>query len=193
MARKRRPPRPGALADQAPWRILKTIVLLQSAYYASAIILIVFSVLVAGKELKPGLLLDWTTIRADSTVGWMMAMIWVLNGLISVIFILIFVARSKLVPDYALTVHLLHLLFSSVYTHSIPKTLFWWGVQVFSVTFMTILGVWSCQWRELKPINFGFSNSGTSSSQTTTADDQGVGFPRGQGGTYELLDRGTPV
>lgn len=82
MARKRRPPRPGALSELAPLRILRKIVILQACYYTAAIILIVFTALVAGRELKLDLLLAWSTVRGDSTMGWMMAMIWILNALI---------------------------------------------------------------------------------------------------------------
>jgi hypothetical protein len=58
------------------------MIVLQAAYYVSAIVLIVFTVLVAGKEVQLDLLFSWRTIRSDTTVGWMMAMLWVLNGLI---------------------------------------------------------------------------------------------------------------
>lgn len=59
---------------------------------------------------------------------------------------------------------------------------------------MTVLGVWSCQWRELKPISFGFSGSNTASVSQSATDieaDDGVGFPRVHAGTgaYELVDR----
>jgi hypothetical protein len=87
MARKRRPPRPGALADLAPLRILKKILLLQTSYYVSAIILIVFTVLVAGRPLSFDLLLSWRTIRADTTVGWMLALVWLLNSLVRLVYI----------------------------------------------------------------------------------------------------------
>ena len=65
---------------------------------------------------------------------------------------------------------------------------------------MTSLGVWSCQWRELRPINFG----GSSTSQATTSgeteaangggdEEQGYGRGRGRGrgrdgaGDYEMV------
>jgi protein SYS1 len=80
MPRKRRPPRPGALAELAPLRILSQILLLQLAYYVSAIILLVFSALVAGQEVKIDLLLSWRTLRGDTTVGWMLALVWMLNA-----------------------------------------------------------------------------------------------------------------
>lgn len=82
MPRKRRPPRPGALSDLAPLRILRKILLLQASYYVSAIVLIVFTVLVAGNRISPDLLLNWRTLRGDTTVGWMLALVWLLNALV---------------------------------------------------------------------------------------------------------------
>jgi protein SYS1 len=82
MARRRRPPRPGALADLAPLRILSKILLLQTSYYTCAAVLIVFTVLVAGRELSLDLVLSWRTIRPDTTVGWMLGLVWLLNSLI---------------------------------------------------------------------------------------------------------------
>jgi hypothetical protein len=86
MARKRRPPRPGALSDLAPLPILKKIVVLQVAYYVSAVILIVFSLLVAGKPVNADLILSWRSLRSDSTVGWTLAMVWLLNSLVRFVY-----------------------------------------------------------------------------------------------------------
>lgn len=41
---------------------------------------------------------------------------------------------------------------------------------------MTSLGVWTCQWRELRPINFGGSSSNTGSSTVHSG-----GEPSGEG------------
>ena len=82
MPRRRRPPRPGALADVAPLRIFTQIVLLQLAYYLSAAILILFTALVAGKDVSLDLLLSWRSLRGDVTVGWMLGLVWMLNSLI---------------------------------------------------------------------------------------------------------------
>lgn len=182
MPRRRRPPRPGALADLSPKRIATQIVVLQFAYYACAAVLILFTALVAGKELSLDLLFSWRSLRGDTAVGWTLGLIWVLNSLAwyvwplqplstvgegvevweimvptpySVFFILILIARSKLVLDFALTIHFIHLLVTSFYTHEIPSNMFWWALQVFSSALMTSLGVWACQWRELRPITFG--------------------------------------
>ena len=82
MPRKRRPPRPGALAELAPLRIFTQIVILQAAYYLCAALLIIFTALVAGRDLSFDLLFSWRTIRGDTTVGWMLGLIWLLNSLI---------------------------------------------------------------------------------------------------------------
>lgn len=73
----------------------------------------------------------------------------------SVIFLLLLVARSKLVPDFALTIHFLNLVVTSVYTGALPSVRFWWALQAASAALMTFLGIWACRWRELKPISFG--------------------------------------
>jgi ABC-type nickel/cobalt efflux system permease component RcnA len=103
------------------------------------------------------------------------------------------IARSKLVLDFALTVHFIHLIVTSLYSHAIPANLLWWMLQICSATVMTSVGVWACQWRELKPINFG---SKSAAKQPATTTDDGVGESRGRGrgrgrdgaGEYELAD-----
>lgn len=80
--RRRRPPRPGALADLAPLRIFKQILLLQISYYATAVVLLVFTVLAAGKHMSPDLLFGWGSLRGDITEGWMLGLVWMLNSLI---------------------------------------------------------------------------------------------------------------
>ena len=92
---------------------------------------------------------------------------------------------------------------TTLYTHSLPSTLFWWGVQGFSALLMTVLGVWACQWRELRPISFGFNSSSNSSNATTTRNETGSGILFSQegssgrgndgGGAYELVERSDNV
>ncbi|PVI06960.1 hypothetical protein DM02DRAFT_609334 [Periconia macrospinosa] len=194
MPRRRRPPRPGALADLSPTRILSQIIVLQLAYYACAGILIVFTALVAGKEITTDLLLSWRSLRGDTTVGWTLGLVWVLNSLACAVFILLLIARSKLVLDFALTIHFIHLVITSLYSHAIPTNLFWWALQICSATVMTSLGVWACQWRELRPINFG--SKSTARPANHAVEDDGVGETRGRGrgkgrdgaGEYEMVN-----
>lgn len=82
MARRRRPPRPGALTELPPLKILSQIVLLQTIWYAVATGLILFTALVAGKHFSFDLVLSWRSLRGDTTVGWMLGLVWLLNSVI---------------------------------------------------------------------------------------------------------------
>lgn len=119
-----------------------------------------------------------------------------------VISLLFFISRSKLIPDFALTLHFLHLVCTSFYSHSIPQNWLWWALQIVSATMMTSLGMWACQWRELRPITFGGSSAAQPTAQSGDAmeasashggdEEQGYGRGRGRGrgrdgaGDYEM-------
>ena len=115
------------------------------------------------------------------------------------IFLLLFIARSKLVPDFAITIHFLNLVVTSLYTKALPTQLFWWILKIASAGLMTFLGVWACQWRELKPIQFGGKGKqravGGPSGQISGQTDEEAGFASGDGrgagkdgsGVYEMV------
>lgn len=107
------------------------------------------------------------------------------------IFLLLLVARSKLIPDFALTLHFLHLIATTLYTHSVPANWLWWGLQGASAAFMTFLGIWACRWRELQPISFG-GIGGSSSNGGTSAGASGGGEAESGAGEEESfsLSRG---
>lgn len=70
------------------------------------------------------------------------------------------VIRSKLVLDFALTTHFIHLLIATLYTGQLPRNLFWWITMVVSSAVGVGLGVWGCQYRELRPVFFGGGGGG---------------------------------
>lgn len=72
-----------------------------------------------------------------------------------IMLLLLLIARSKLVPDFALSLHAIHLLVTWAYTRAVPANWLWWALMGASATLMTVGGVWSCRWRELRPISFG--------------------------------------
>ncbi|TGO33738.1 hypothetical protein BHYA_0229g00030 [Botrytis hyacinthi] len=218
MARRRRPPRAGAISELPPLKILGQIIILQVLWYVIGTALILFTALVAGRAFSFDMVLSWRSLRGDTTVGWMLGFVWMLNSFIGVISLLLLVSRSKLIPDFAITIHFLHLLITSFYSHSVPRNWLWWALQFASASLMTFLGIWSCQWRELRPINFG-TNSNTAQNNTNTVTDstgmerdisagmegeddatkdieQGYGRGRGRGrgrdgaGDYEMVGMG---
>lgn len=128
--------------------------------------------------------------------------------------IVVLVARSKLVPDFALTVHFIHLVVVAVYSGQIPRHLAWWLTMAASSAASVALGVWGCRWRELRPIAFGGGGGSTnkggqqngsaggtgdngegSSRQGGGEGDEEQGFGRGRGrgrgrdggGEYEMV------
>jgi hypothetical protein len=60
---------------------------------------------------------------------------------------------------------------------------------------MTSLGVWACQWRELRPINFGGKGGSAREPANGVTEDDGDGHTRGRGrargrdgaGEYEMV------
>lgn len=84
--RRRRPPRAGALTELPPLRILRSIVLLQVAYYVEALLLLLFTVLVFGQTFSLSLVFDWTSVRGDNTLGWTVGIVWLLVGFITCVF-----------------------------------------------------------------------------------------------------------
>lgn len=80
MARRRRPPRAGALTELQPLKIAAQIASLQALYYFTALILMLFTALVAGISFNFNLILGWDRVRGDTTQGWLLAFVWILNG-----------------------------------------------------------------------------------------------------------------
>ncbi|KAM5345699.1 hypothetical protein ACJ41O_011560 [Fusarium nematophilum] len=156
MARRRKPPRAGALTELPPLRIAGQIATLQAVYYFAALVLLVFTALVAGTGFSLTLLFGWEGVRGDLTHGWLMAFVWLLDGgLVMSVAIVAVVARSKLVPDFALTVHFIHLVVATLYTGRLPRHAMWWATMLASSALSTGLGIWGCRYRELQPVFFG--------------------------------------
>jgi protein SYS1 len=106
------------------------------------------------------------------------------SGACRVIAILLLIARSKLVLDFALTLHFINLVVTSLYTRRLPTNLLWWTLQAASSLLMIFLGVWACQWRELRPVSFGAILGGGDGSSVGRAK-QTPSLPLEDGGAEE--------
>lgn len=82
MPPRRRPPRPGALTELPPLKIVRKIFILQLLYYVCATVLVLFTTLVAGTVFSLDLIFSWDSLRGDTTVGWMLGVVWLLNSFI---------------------------------------------------------------------------------------------------------------
>ncbi|KAK3941291.1 putative integral membrane protein [Diplogelasinospora grovesii] len=205
MPRRRRPPRPGALTELPPLKVLTQLAALQSVYYVAALILLLFTTLVAGTKFSLDLVFGWSAVRGDTTQGWLMGFIWILDGgLFMAVAIVLLIGRSKLVLDFALSLHFIHLVITSLYTGSLPANSAWWISMAAASAVSVALASWGCRYRELKPISFGGHSANTNADGGPTDgrnkrdDEQGdeeEGFQRGRGrgrgrdgaGEYEMV------
>ncbi|KAI1841328.1 hypothetical protein JX266_012482 [Neoarthrinium moseri] len=215
MPRRRKPPRSGAIAELPPLRIAGQIAALQGIYYATALVLMLFMSLVAGTGFNLDLVFGWGALRGDTTMGWLVGFVWLCcAGAIglyadsplrnSVVALVALIARSKLIPDFALTLHFVHLVVVYFYTGLLPRYGMWWMTMIVSCAGTVALGIWGCRWRELQPIMFG--GAGRSTNEQGAAEnghaaggevtgDEEMGFSRGRGrgrgrdgaGEYEMV------
>ncbi|KAH8194010.1 hypothetical protein TruAng_011825 [Truncatella angustata] len=253
MARRRKPPRSGAITELPPLRIAGQIAALQGIYYAVALVLMLFMALVSGTGFSLDLVFGWGSLRGDTTQGWLVGFVWLCcagavyvfslfllspssslsvpirnfprpllfltgascqgvrrgatgnaNFSRSVVALVALIARSKLIPDFALTLHVIHLVVVYFYTGLLPRFWMWWVTMGVSSAATVVLGMWGCRWRELRPISFGGnrpSNDPGASTENGPADggedvgDAEMGFGRGRGrgrgrdgaGEYEMV------
>ncbi|KAI5467985.1 integral membrane protein S linking to the trans Golgi network-domain-containing protein [Mariannaea sp. PMI_226] len=216
MARRRRPPRAGALTELQPLKIAGQIATLQAMYYCAALVLLLFTALVAGTGFSFSMVFGWESVRGDTTHGWLMAFVLLLDGgLCMSVAIVVLVARSKLAPDFGLTIHFLHLLVVCFYTGRIPRNAMWWATMLTSSALSVGLGIWGCRYRELQPVFFGGrrilaptpagqgatdGGEGASVADENDIDDEEMGFSRGRGrgrgrdgaGEYEMAPMEAP-
>ena len=175
MPRRRRPTRPSSSTQAShPLRILTQITLLQLAYYSTTLILTIFTTLTSGLHPSASQLFDWHSLDPNITTGWTLALCRILASFLTTIPVALLVGRSKLVPDFVLTIHGIDLIVVWVFSGGMPWSGFWWGLQVASVGLMCGLGIWACRWRELRPMAFGGKGKGEEGKGLLAGDQSGV-------------------
>jgi hypothetical protein len=80
MARRRKPPRAGALTEVPPARIAAQIGVLQLLFYVVAFVLMLFTSLIAGFSFSLDLVFGSGSVRGDTTHGWLLAFVWLFDG-----------------------------------------------------------------------------------------------------------------
>ncbi|KAI1088588.1 integral membrane protein S linking to the trans Golgi network-domain-containing protein [Rostrohypoxylon terebratum] len=207
MARRRKPPRAGAINELPPLRILGQIAALQSIYYAVALVLMLFTSLVSGTRFGLDLVFGWASLRGDTTQGWLLGFIWLCCAGVTILAMVALIGRSKLVLDFALSLHFIHLVIVTLYTGFIPRNVAWWTTMLVSSAVTVVGGTYGCRWRELRPISFGGNakNGNNAEGNAESAAENGAagieqgdeeaGFSRGRGrgrgrdgaGEYEMV------
>lgn len=122
--------------------------------------------------------------------------------------IVVLIGRSKLVLDFALSLHAIHLIVVTFYSGQIPRHTAWWLSMAAASAVSVALATWGCRYRQLQPISFGGNggastaggsggvNGGGSSGENGMDGDEEQGFSRGRGrgrgrdgaGEYEMAN-----
>lgn len=153
----------------SPSKLFQQILLMQGVFYFIGTILISFTYIMSGQPFTFWLVFSWEPIRFDTTMGWTLAMLWLLDTFFSVLALTVIVGRSKLALDFTLTLHFIHLCVAWIVTRRFPTSWLWWLVQVISILLMVSLGTWTSQWRELR-VTF-FDNEYEMVDQSTQVGD----------------------
>lgn len=143
----------------APRQLFQQILLMQSIYYFIGFVLILFTCMVSGDPFTLATVFSWEPVRVDTTMGWTLFLLWLLDTFFSVLALTVVVGRSKLALDFTLTLHGIHLVVCWIVSGKFPASKLWWGLQVVSILFMVLLGTWTTQWRELRATFFDTSAS----------------------------------
>jgi len=87
-----------------------------------------------------------------SVIGLITIASHLLNAIAGSLLLVYVVERAKKCLDFAATVHILHLVFSSIYSRHFPTTWVWWVINIICLVLMAVIGEYLCMRRELKEI-----------------------------------------
>jgi hypothetical protein len=117
----------------------------------------------------------------------------------------VLIGRSKLVLDFALSLHGIHLVVVTLYSGQLPRNTAWWLAMGAGSAVSVALATWGCRYRQLQPISFGGGGAASAAGGGENGGDAGEsgidgdeeqGFPRGRGrgrgrdgaGEYEMAN-----
>lgn len=123
-----------------------------------------------GDELSLDAILNDKEIRTDTVFGWTLALVWLVNAAISIPVLVFLIQRAKLVLDFVVTLHGIHMVLIWSHTGHFPTCGAWWVLQIVSIIGMTLGGEWACMQREMEPIlvTSGNKNKATKSRDSDT-------------------------
>ncbi|CAG86537.2 DEHA2C17556p [Debaryomyces hansenii CBS767] len=137
-----------------PSKLLFQIVILQSFYYITALVIFYLISSLNGYDFKIDWIFSWELIASDNAMGLILFALWLFDSLLCVLFVTIVVGRSKLAWDFAITIHIINLIVVWLYTGKFPTSTLWWCLQVLSAVLLVTLSTYSTRWKELRTTFF---------------------------------------
>jgi hypothetical protein len=138
-----------------PLFTVSQIALVQSTYYLSTSIILIFFDTLFGFSPSLDQMLDWTLVDFSNSFGWILISVGLLSSCLNTVTILLVVKRAKLCLDFSCTTSFLHLLVSWFYTGLFPSSLFYWFYLISCTSILSAGSEYLCMNRELEPIMIG--------------------------------------
>lgn len=137
-----------------PSKLLSQIVILQSFYYVTALVMFYLISSLNGYDFNIDWIVLWELIALDNAMGLVLFTLWLFDSLLCVLFVTIVVGRSKLAWDFAITIHIINLIVVWVYSGKFPTSTLWWCLQILSAVLLVTLSTYLTRWKELRTTFF---------------------------------------
>lgn len=137
-----------------PSKLLSQIVILQSFYYVTALVIFYLISSLNGYDFNIDWIVLWELIALDNAMGLVLFTLWLFDSLLCVLFVTIVVGRSKLAWDFAITIHIINLIVVWVYSGKFPTSTLWWCLQILSAVLLVTLSTYLTRWKELRTTFF---------------------------------------
>lgn len=137
-----------------PSKLFFQIIILQCFYYLTALIIFYLVASLNGYDFKVDWIFLWELITLNNAMGLMLFALWLFDALLCVLFVTIVVGRSKMVWDFALTIHIINLIVVWVYSGKFPTSVLWWCLQILSSIILLSLSTYLTRWKELRTTFF---------------------------------------
>ncbi|CAG8574780.1 6364_t:CDS:2 [Paraglomus occultum] len=115
-----------------PLLIICQIIALQTLYYTSISVIILFTLLITGNDITLDHILDYREFRADTVLGWTLCFAWIANAVVG------------------------------YYSGHIPTTFVWWVLNATTCCIMIFGGELYCMRKEMEPIVLDDGENGNS-------------------------------
>ncbi|KAI8895552.1 integral membrane protein S linking to the trans Golgi network-domain-containing protein [Globomyces pollinis-pini] len=132
--------------------ISSQIVCLQSLYYGFLGFLTIITELLSAQPITLAHIFDPSFIQL-TVFGCSLFIMHILSVTLLAAAMMKLIKRSRLCLDFAITLHLFHLVFIWIYNHSLPSHWFWWFMKLVSLTVLIVLSQKLCLYEELLPID----------------------------------------
>lgn len=134
-------------------KLLGQIILLQFFYYLTGTSVFFITSQLLGWTFDSSWIFSWSIISIENSLGLTLMFLWLLCTLLQVIFITFIIGRSKLVWDFAFTIHFLNFIIVW-FVSGFPKNIYWWILQILSLILMMLLSTYTTRWLELRDTFF---------------------------------------